>query len=56
LEKVRFVMRRRQTDVVIALRDVLGQGDPPAVYREGRFVHVQIYDRSFTVLTEKAAD
>ena len=56
LEKARFVMERQQTDVVTALHDVLGQGDPPAVYRAGRFVYVQVYDRAFAVLAEKAAD
>jgi HD-GYP domain-containing protein (c-di-GMP phosphodiesterase class II) len=56
LEKAMFVMERQQTDVVTALRDVLGQDNPPAVYRAGRFVYVQIYDRAFDVLAEKAAD
>jgi HD-GYP domain-containing protein (c-di-GMP phosphodiesterase class II) len=56
LEKARFVMERQQTDAVTALRDVLGRGDPPAVYRAGRFVYVQVYDRASAVLAEKAAD
>jgi HD-GYP domain-containing protein (c-di-GMP phosphodiesterase class II) len=55
LEKSRFVMERQQTDAVTALRDVLGRGDPPAVYRAGRFVHVQVYDRASAVLAEQAA-
>ncbi len=54
LEKVRFVMERQQTDAVTALRDVLGRGDPPVVYRAGRFVYVQVYDRGSVVLAERA--
>jgi HD-GYP domain-containing protein (c-di-GMP phosphodiesterase class II) len=54
LEKARFVMERQQTDAVTALRDVLGRGDPPAVYRAGRFVHVQVYDLASAVLAERS--
>ena len=54
LEKTRFVMEQQQTDAVTALRDVLGRGDPPVVYRAGRFVYVQVYDRASTVLADHA--
>ncbi|HXY54751.1 MAG TPA: HD domain-containing phosphohydrolase [Nitrospirota bacterium] len=54
-EKVRFEMERQHTDVVTALSDVFGRGDPPVVYRAGRFVHVQVYDRASLVLAEQAA-
>jgi len=53
VDKTRFVMERQQTDAVTALREVLGRGDPPAVYRAGRFVAVQVYDRSSVVLAEQ---
>ena len=53
VEKVRDEMERRQTDAVTALRDVLGRGDPPAVYRAGRFVLVQVYDHASEVLAEQ---
>jgi hypothetical protein len=55
LEKVRFVMERQLTAAVTALRDVLGHGDPPVVYRAGRFVYVQVYDRGSAVLADQAA-
>src|SRR5512135_2144733 len=54
LEKTRFVMEQQQTDAVTALRDVLGRGDPSVVYRAGRFVYVQFYDRASTVLADHA--
>ena len=54
-EKVRFVMERQHTDAVTALRDVFGREDSPAVYRAGRFVYVQVYDRTSMVLAEQAA-
>ena len=53
VEKVRFVMEREQTDALSALREVLGRGDPPAIYRAGRFVYLQVYDRAAAVLAEK---
>jgi HD-GYP domain-containing protein (c-di-GMP phosphodiesterase class II) len=52
-DKVRFVMERRQTDAVSVLREVLKQGDPPVVYRAGRFVSIQVYDRGSEVLAEQ---
>jgi HD-GYP domain-containing protein (c-di-GMP phosphodiesterase class II) len=54
-EKVRFVMERQNTDALTALRDVFGRGNPPVVYRAGRFVHVQIYDRTPIMLAEQSA-
>jgi HD-GYP domain-containing protein (c-di-GMP phosphodiesterase class II) len=54
-EKVLFVMELENVDAVTALRDVLGQGDPPAAYRAGRFVLVQVYNRESEVLAEQAA-
>ncbi len=54
VEKMQFVMERQQTDAVTALREVLGRGDPPVVYRAGRFVYVQVYDHGSTVLAEQA--
>jgi len=54
VERVRYEMEGRQTDAVTALRDVLGRGAPPAVYRAGRFVQVQVYDRASEVLAEQA--
>jgi HD-GYP domain-containing protein (c-di-GMP phosphodiesterase class II) len=54
-ERARFVMERQQTDAVTALRDLLGRGDPPVVYRAGRFVYLQVYDRTPAVLAEQVA-
>jgi hypothetical protein len=48
-------MDRERTDVVSALREVVGRGEQPAVYRAGRFVLFQVYDRSSTVLVEGVA-
>jgi len=56
LDKARFVMEQQQTNAVTALLDVLGRGDPPVVYRAGRFVYVQFYNHGPAVLAEKAAD
>jgi len=53
LEKARFVMEQQQEDAVTALRYILGRGDPPVVYRAGRFVYVQFYDLGSTVLAER---
>ncbi len=57
-EKVRFETERqveksgaliegKKIDPVNVLREVLGKGTPPAVYRAGRFVSRQVYDRPF---------
>ena len=54
VEKVRSEMELRQSDAVTALRDVLGRGEPPVVYRAGRFVTVEVYDRASTVLAERS--
>jgi HD-GYP domain-containing protein (c-di-GMP phosphodiesterase class II) len=54
VEKVRSEMELRQNDAVTALRDVLGRGEPPVVYRAGRFVTVQVYDRASAVLAERS--
>jgi HD-GYP domain-containing protein (c-di-GMP phosphodiesterase class II) len=53
-ERVRDLMERQNVDAVTALREVLGRGTPPTVYRAGRFVYIQVYDRAGTVLTEQA--
>jgi len=55
VERVRNVMDRERTDAVSALREVLARGTPPVVYRAGRFVLFQVYDRSSAVLAEGAA-
>ncbi len=54
LDRVRFTMEGRQTDALTALRDVLAHADRPLAYRAGRFVYIQVYDYSSTVLAEKA--
>jgi HD-GYP domain-containing protein (c-di-GMP phosphodiesterase class II) len=54
VEKVRSEMELRQNDAVTALRDVLGRGEPPVVYRAGRFVTLQVYDRASVVLAERS--
>jgi HD-GYP domain-containing protein (c-di-GMP phosphodiesterase class II) len=54
LEKVRSEMELRQSDAVTSLREVLGRGDPPVVYRAGRFVTVQVYDRASAVIAERS--
>jgi HD-GYP domain-containing protein (c-di-GMP phosphodiesterase class II) len=53
LEKARFVMEQQQTDAVNAVREVFRRGDPLVVYRAGRFIYVQFYDRGSEVLAEK---
>ena len=55
VERVRSVMDREGADVVSALREVVGRGEQPVVYRAGRFVLFQVYDRSSTVLVEGVA-
>jgi HD-GYP domain-containing protein (c-di-GMP phosphodiesterase class II) len=55
VERVRNVMEREGADVVSALREVVGRGEQPVVYRAGRFVLFQVYDRSSTVLVEGVA-
>jgi HD-GYP domain-containing protein (c-di-GMP phosphodiesterase class II) len=54
VEKVRSEMELRQKDVVTSLREVLGRGEPPVVYRAGRFVTIQVYDRASAVLAERS--
>src|SRR3974377_1633500 len=46
IEKVRSEMELRQNDAVTALRDVLGRGEPPVVYRARRVRSVQGYGRA----------
>jgi HD-GYP domain-containing protein (c-di-GMP phosphodiesterase class II) len=53
VDKVRYEMELRQTDGVTALREILGRGTPPVVYRAGRFVHVQFYDQASAVIAEQ---
>ncbi len=54
VEKVRTNMELRQTVGVTSLREVLGRGEPPVVYRAGRFVTVQVYDRTSAVIAERS--
>lgn len=54
-EKVHFVMEQQKTDPMTALREVLA-GTQPVVYRAGRFVYLQVYDRAGTVVTEQTFD
>ncbi len=54
LEKVRAGMEFRQIDAVTSLREVLRRGEPPVVYRAGRFVTVQVYDRTPALLAERS--
>jgi HD-GYP domain-containing protein (c-di-GMP phosphodiesterase class II) len=64
-EKIRFEMERQQEttgsimegkriDPLNVLREVVGRGTPPTVYRAGRFVYLQAYDRQRNVLAEQA--
>ena len=55
-DNVRVVMDRKQTGAVAALREVLENDNPPAIYRAGRFVFIQVYDRTPAVLAEKAVN
>jgi HD-GYP domain-containing protein (c-di-GMP phosphodiesterase class II) len=54
-ERISFVMERQKTDPMTALREVLGPDMAPTVYRAGRFVYIQIYDRQGAVVIEKEA-
>jgi len=53
VEQARFVMERREVDAVTALSEVLAQDARPVVYRAGSFVHLDVYDRSGAVLSDK---
>jgi len=55
-DRVRVTMDQQRMDLLSALRKVVRQGDPPAVYRAGRFISYQIYDRIPSVLAEASAD
>lgn len=52
-ERFRSQMEGRNTDPVAVLREVIGQVAAPVVYRAGRFVFFQVYDRERAVLAEK---
>ena len=52
-ERIRSAVEGRKIDPVNVLREVLGRGTPPAVYRAGRFVYLQVYDRKRNVLLEE---
>ena len=52
-ERIRSAVEGRKIDPVNVLREVLGRGTPPAVYRAGRFVYLQVYDRKRNVLGEQ---
>jgi HD-GYP domain-containing protein (c-di-GMP phosphodiesterase class II) len=56
VEQVRFVMQLREIDAVSALGEVLGREARPVDYPAGSFVHIEIYDRSGKVLSEKTDD
>ncbi len=51
-DRFRITIDQKNIDTLSALREVAGRGDPPVVYRAGRFVNYQIYDRGSTVLAE----
>ena len=52
-EKIMSAMEGKRIDPVNILRDVVEQRSTPVVYRAGRFVYFQIYDRNSAVLAEK---
>lgn len=52
VDRVRFTMEQKQIDGLSALRELTGRGEPPVVYRAGRFVAFQIYDRKGSVLSD----
>ncbi len=56
IENVRVVREQKQTDTVAALREVLEHSSPPVKYQAGRFVFIQVYDRTPAILAEKAVD
>jgi len=51
-DRVRMTMDQKQIDKVLALREVIGRDYPPVVYRAGRFVNYQVYDRASNILAE----
>jgi HD-GYP domain-containing protein (c-di-GMP phosphodiesterase class II) len=51
-EKIRPLIEGTKVDPVNVLREVLNQGQP-AVFRAGRFVYLQVYDRQGVVHAEK---
>jgi HD-GYP domain-containing protein (c-di-GMP phosphodiesterase class II) len=51
-EKIRSAMEGKKFDPVNVLREVLA-GSQPVVYRSGRFVYLQLYDRQGTVVVEQ---
>jgi HD-GYP domain-containing protein (c-di-GMP phosphodiesterase class II) len=53
-EKIRSLMEGEKIDPVNVLREVVGRGAPTTVYRAGRFVYLQVYDREGTVVAEQA--
>jgi HD-GYP domain-containing protein (c-di-GMP phosphodiesterase class II) len=53
-EKIRDLMAGKKVDPVNVLREVVGRGTPTTVYRAGRFVYLQVYDRERNVLAEKS--
>jgi HD-GYP domain-containing protein (c-di-GMP phosphodiesterase class II) len=55
LEKIGSLIEGKKIDPVQVLREVIEQPTRPVVYRAGRFVYFQVYDRERNVLAEKAA-
>jgi len=53
-EKIRSLIEGKQVDPVDVLREVLSRGMAPMVYRAGRFVYMQVYNRDGAVLAEQA--
>jgi HD-GYP domain-containing protein (c-di-GMP phosphodiesterase class II) len=56
VDQVRYEMEQRPTGALVALRAVLGRSEPPLVYHAGRFVAVQVYDRTSSILAERSAE
>ncbi len=56
IENVRLVREQKQTDTIAALREVLEHSDLPVTYRAGRFVFIQVYDRTPAIVAEKAVN
>jgi len=52
VDRVRVTMEQEHIDNLSALLEVAGRSEPPVVYRAGRFVNYQVYDRDHRILAE----
>lgn len=52
VDRVRMTVEQEHIDNLSALLEFAGRGEPPVVYRAGRFVNYQVYDRDSTILAE----